>query len=116
MRDSLYSPPYPFRGPRPEIGSAPARVRYGRELTVVMDVPADEIERVVLLRNGSETHAVDGDQRGVQLRVLSRRGRVLRLAAPPSGNVAPPGPYLLFANRAGEDGPVPSVGRAVTVG
>ena len=49
------------------------------------------------------------------LRVLARSGSRLTLAAPPNGNVAPAGPYLLFANKRTAKGPVPSVARQVTL-
>jgi hypothetical protein len=63
---------------------------------------------VVLVRNATVTHLVDGEQRSVELRVLDRSGNTLRVAAPPDGNVAPPGPYMLFVNRSTPRGPVPS--------
>ena len=49
------------------------------------------------------------------LRVLGRTGNRVTVAAPPNGNVAPPGPYLLFANRTTAKGPVPSVAKQLTV-
>jgi Domain of unknown function (DUF1929) len=78
-------------------------------------LPASEIESVVLVRNASQTHIVDGDQRSVVLRVIERRGNRLTVAAPPNGNVAPPGPYMLFMNRETDEGPVPWVARQVTL-
>lgn len=104
----LYSPPYLFRGERPEIVSA-SPAGYGETMEVVVDRPAGDIESVVLVRNHSTTHVVDPDQRNVELRVLRRDANRLEVAMPPDGNVAPPGPYLLFVNRSGRDGPVPSV-------
>ena len=50
------------------------------------------------------------------LKVLSRHGSTIRVAAPPSGAVAPPGPYMLFVNRSDAKGLVPSVSRQVFVG
>ena len=69
----------------------------------------------MLVRNPTETHLVDDDQRNVVLRVLGRTGNRVTVAAPPNGNVAPPGPYLLFANRTTAKGPVPSVAKQLTV-
>jgi Domain of unknown function (DUF1929) len=111
----LYSPPYLFRGPRPQIVSAPARPAYGATMDVVVDGPATGIESVVLVRNPSQTHVTDADQRSVELRVLARSGSRLTVATPPNGNVAPPGPYMLFVNRRTDRGPVPSVAHQVTL-
>ena len=68
------------------------------------------------MRNPSVTHLVDADQRNVVLKVLSRHGNTLRLAAPPKAAVAPPGPYMLFVNRKGAKGLVPSVSKQTYVG
>ena len=96
----LYSPPYLFRGARPQIVSAPATLGYGRDHgRGRWTAPRREIESVVLVRNPTETHLVDDDQRNVVLRVVARSGNRLTVATPPNGNVAPPGPYMLFANR-----------------
>jgi Domain of unknown function (DUF1929) len=111
----IYSPPYLFRGARPRIVSAPSEPAYGATMEVAVDRPATEIESVVLVRNPSQTHVVDGDQRSVVLRVLGRSGNRLTVAAPPNGNVAPPGPYMLFVNRRTGNGPVPSVAAQLTL-
>jgi hypothetical protein len=111
----IYSPPYLSRGARPHILSAPSAPAYGDTVEVVVDRPASEIESVVLVRNPSQTHIVDGDQRSVVLPVIGRSGNRLTVAAPPNGNVAPPGPYMLFVNRGTDKGPVPSVARQVTL-
>ncbi|MGH2754419.1 MAG: galactose oxidase-like domain-containing protein [Actinomycetota bacterium] len=111
----IFSPPYLFRGDRPSIIVAEGAFDYGAHTTMVVD-DASDIESVVLVRNTSVTHLVDGDQRVVELPILKRDGRALRVATPPTGDIAPPGPYMLFVNRAGDDGLVPSVSRQVTVG
>ena len=112
----LYSPPYLFRGTRPKIVSAPGHARLRRRRwTWSLDRPASEIESVVLVRNPTETHLVDDDQRNVVLRVVSRSGNRLTVATPPNGNVAPPGPYMLFANRKTASGLTPSVAKQITL-
>jgi len=50
---------------------------------------------VVLVRPGSPTHAFDQDQRLVRLSYNAGSG-VLNVTAPPTGNIAPPGYYMLF--------------------
>jgi hypothetical protein len=105
-----------FQGDRPRIEEAPDRIPYGATIEVATDVPASAVDSVVLVRNPSITHLIDADQRNVVLRVLSRKGNTLRLAAPPNGAVAPPGPYMLFVNRKGPHGLIPSVSRQTFVG
>lgn len=112
----IFSPPYLFRGSRPEIRQAPEDMDYGRQLTVVTDTPASQIDSVVLVRNTSITHLVDGDQRNVELEVLHRAGNTVTVAAPPNGNVAPPGHYMLFVNKKTDKGAIPSVSQQVVVG
>src|SRR4051812_12132636 len=112
----IYSPPYLFHGARPKIEDAPERIGYGSEIEVETSTPADDIASVVLVRNPSVTHLVDADQRNVVLKVLSRHGNALRLAAPPKPAVAPPGPYMLFVNRKSSKGAIPSVSRQTFVG
>ncbi|MFB6367628.1 galactose oxidase-like domain-containing protein [Paenibacillus elgii] len=90
----IYDPPYPA-GPRPKITSAPHVVRYHEEF-VIHSSQANEIGTVVLMRCGSSTHAFNSDQRAVYLRFNETGGDRLIALAPPNGNVAPPGPYMLF--------------------
>lgn len=90
----IYDPPYPA-GPRPTINACPSSIDYSNEFTV--GVPnADRIDSVVLMRCGSSTHAFDSDQRAVWLRFRTTDSNTLTATAPPNGNVAPPGPYMLF--------------------
>lgn len=111
----FFSPPYMFAGDRPAIEGAPDQVSYGSTFRVVVDRNADEVDSVVLVRNPSLTHLVDADQRTVKLPVLSRNGNVLTVAAPPDGNVAPPGPYMMFVNARVGGTLVPSVSSAVSM-
>ena len=61
---------------------------------------------------GAQTHAFDMDQRLVGVSFTAASG-VLNVTAPPDGNIAPPGYYMLFAlNSAG----VPSVATFVHLG
>ena len=111
----IYNPPYLFRGRRPEIASiSPAG--YGGTMTVEVAGDAKEIASVVLVRTPSVTHLIDGDQRSVELPIERRSGSTLTVGAPPDGNVAPPGPYMLFVNREADEGLVPSVAREVELG
>ena len=104
-RIEIYSPAYLFAADgspamRPAITSAPAAFDYGTTFQVQTS-DAASIASVVLVRPGASTHAVDMDQRLVQLTFTKGTG-VLSVTAPPGGNVAPPGYYMLFVlNSAG---------------
>ncbi len=99
----IYSPPYLFKGPRPTITNAPAEIAYGQSFDIT--TPDTDIARVALIKAGSVTHAVDFDQRYVDMNFTVNNG-VVTATVPSSGNVAPPGYYMLvLVNSAG----VPSV-------
>ena len=85
-------------------------VSYGSPFQVQTPNAAD-IASVVLVRPGTPTHAFDMDQRFVGLSFTAGSG-VLNVTAPPNGNIAPPGYYMLFVlNTAG----VPSVAKFVKI-
>ncbi len=106
----IYSPPYLFRGDRPKIERAPRSIAAdGRTFELELDIPASQVESVVLMRKTSITHLVDGGQRSVELPFTAGpTAQRLRVTAPPDAAVAPDGPYLLFVNRRTPSGPVPS--------
>jgi hypothetical protein len=113
-RLELYSPAYLFDASgapafRPTItGVPPGTVGYGATFQVTTP-DAARIGSVVLVRPGAATHAFDMDQRLVGLSYTAGNG-VLNVTAPPNGNIAPPGYYMLFVlDSAG----VPSVARFV---
>ena len=113
----VYSPAYLFNGDgtpasRPIVtGVTPGSIGYGGTFQV-QTPDASNIASVVLVRPGAPTHAFDMDQRLVGLSYTTGSG-VLNVTAPPNGNVAPPGYYMLFVlNSTG----VPSVAAFVRVG
>jgi hypothetical protein len=112
----IYSPPYLFNADgslatRPSITSVtPSVMGYGSTFTV-QTPDAASITSVVLMKDGSTTHAFDMDQRMVGLNFTSGTG-TLTVTSPPNGNIAPapPGYYMLFLlNSAG----VPSVAKFI---
>jgi hypothetical protein len=104
----IYSPPYLFKGARPSVTGVTGTAGYGQTLTVQTPDGAS-ITKVTLIHNGSVTHAFDQAQRLVSLN-FSRVSGGLSVTLPASGNIAPPGPYMLFlVNSNG----VPSVARIV---
>lgn len=105
----IYQPAYLFNpdgtlATRPSIASAPSSISYNSSFTVTTPDAAN-ISSVVLIRNPNVTHAFGMDQRDVVLSFTAGSG-TLTVTAPPNGNIAPPGYYMLFLlNNAG----VPSV-------
>jgi len=105
MRLEVYSPPYLFRGPRPQITSAPQHCTYGE--TIAIESPqAATIRWVSFVMSGVTTHSFDSSQRLVDIEIVARVGEMIQATIPDNPNVAPPGWYMLFL--VGNDG-VPSV-------
>jgi hypothetical protein len=110
-RLELFSPPYLFAGPRPQISSAPGQAGYGQDVAIGCAAPGD-IARVALIRAGAVTHNFHMDQRYVGLEIVGTTSSELTVKFPPNGNIAPPGAYMLFMlNGAG----IPSAATIVTV-
>jgi len=109
LRIEFFSPPYLFRGSRPVISDAPEAIRYGEAFSVGTP-DAGAIVSAALLRPGAATHSFNMEQRHVGLLIQERDTESLSLAAPPNGNIAPPGYYMLFLI---SDAGVPSVARFV---
>lgn len=111
----IYSPPYLFYGSRPSITSAPSAVCYARGFNITTTTPADQIKSVLMIRYTAATHVVDGGQVAVNLPITARQGNTIQIAAPPAGNVAPPGPYMVFVNGQTPKGLAPSTAAQVSV-
>ncbi len=115
----IYSPPYMSWGPQAKIIKAPTEknpLSYGQRFTVKVNQNAAKIASVVLVSNPSLTHLVDPNQRNIVLPVIARHGTTLTVKAPPSADVAPPGPYLLFVNQTYPQGLQPSASKQLFVG
>jgi hypothetical protein len=90
----LFSPPYLFKGARPVIAKSPAKVEYGDAFDVETPAP-DEISQVTWIRLPSVTHSFDQNQR-INFLAFRRGANKVIVTAPASGNVCPPGHYMLF--------------------
>ncbi len=95
----IYQPAYLFNSSggaatRPTISSAPSAISYGSAFTV-QTPNAASISSAVLVRDGAVTHSFNTDQRLVGMSFTVGSGS-LTVTAPPSGNIAPPGYYMLF--------------------
>jgi hypothetical protein len=91
----LYSPGYLSLGTRPVISTAPPAATYG-SVFVVETSQAANINSVVLIAPISVTHHTDAGQRYIKLPIRSRTATTIETEAPASGNIAPPGFYMLF--------------------
>jgi plastocyanin len=94
IRNERYLPSYFFK-PRPAIMSSPATISHGASFTVGTPSPA-AISEVVLMRAGAVTHAFNHNQRYVGCTITGASASAVQATAPPDGNIAPPGHYLLF--------------------
>ncbi|MGW0369607.1 galactose oxidase-like domain-containing protein [Streptomyces coeruleorubidus] len=104
---SVYSPPYLFKGPRPQITSViDTEWNYGDTQRITVDRP---IAKAELIRPAAVTHSSDPNQRFVDL-PLSVDGNNVDLNVTSNPNLAPPGWYMLFAVDANG---VPSVAKWV---
>ena len=89
-----YRPSYFFK-PRPSITSSPAAIGYGGALSIQTPLPG-AIAEVVLMRSPAVTHGFNQNQRYVGCVITGRTATEVHATAPPDGNIAPPGWYLLF--------------------
>ena len=106
----VFSPPYLFKGPQPQITSAPDSVNYGDTFGIGTAQP-DQIATVSLIRLSSVTHSFNAGQR-INFLPSQIAGGTLTATAPPNANVCPPGHYMLFiVNLQG----VPSVAKIIQV-
>jgi hypothetical protein len=107
----IFSPPYLFKGARPNLAQVVDTLQYGAVFSIGTP-DATSIASVALMRPGSVTHGFDEDQRYVPLSFTVLPGTVNAIA-PANANLAPPGYYMLFiVNTAG----VPSIARFVRIG
>lgn len=109
----IYSPPYLFKGPRPEITSAPSLVHHGADFTIESP-QAEDLVKVVFVRPMAVTHQTDSEQRVIELLPFIHdhtNPSQIKLKAP-NGNhphpMAPRGHYMMFAI---DNNGVPSVAK-----
>lgn len=108
----VFSPPYLFLdSERPVIDFAPEIIYYGNSFEV-LSAQAHDVAEVNLVRLGAVTHSFDQNTRFVPLNFAQPIDATLDVQAPPNGNIAPPGYYMLFL--ISSDG-FPSVARFVRI-
>ena len=108
----IYSPPYLFRGTRPEIDSAPESEDYGAKFHVALSQVDPQQAHALLIPPAASTHSTNPNPRIVPLESAPTEDG-LNLTAPANADIAPPGYYMLFV--VNSDG-VPSVARWVRIG
>jgi hypothetical protein len=124
-RVELYQPAYLFdaagnRVPQPMITGVPTTpIHYGATFQVTTP-DAASISSVLLIRPAGVTHAFNMEQRLVQLNftVSTTLANTLDVTAPPGGDVAPPGYYMLFilnSTRSATSNGTPSVAKFVQI-
>ena len=81
---------------RPSItGVSSGSFGYGQPLTI--DTPeAATIEQVILMRAGAVTHGFNRSQRAIACEITAAGAGTVSVQTPPDGNIAPPGPNMLF--------------------
>lgn len=109
-RIEIYTPPYLYRGARPQVTDAPPTVPIGGIMTVATP-DAGRIVAARLIRPSAVTHVTDVEQRSIALGMTKGDGS-LALTVPDDGNLVPTGYYMLFLVAA--DG-TPSAARWVQV-
>jgi len=106
----IFSPPYLFRGPRPDITVAPDEVGYGQVFDVGTSHP-ENVGMVNMVRLSSVTHAFNQNQRINFLTFTVESGK-LKVTAPQNSKVCPPGHYMLFVLNKDK---VPSIAKIIRV-
>lgn len=94
-RIEVFMPSYDGDANRQTIIQSPNTITYGASFTLSCSEP-QKTSRVALIRCGSVTHAWDGDQRYIGLEFVLEDNNTLTVVAPPNGNIAPPGPYMIW--------------------
>jgi hypothetical protein len=95
MRIVIFKPDYFDNPARPDLTSAAPSATYGQQIQIGTPQAAS-IQRVALIRNGSNTHAFNPDQRYVGLTFEHVNGTTLRATIPNDPSVLPPGYYMLW--------------------
>ncbi|MFJ7492214.1 galactose oxidase-like domain-containing protein [Streptomyces sp. NPDC097727] len=110
QRIEIYTPPYMYRGSRPELTAGPKIIRRGGtgRFTTAHGAP---ITSAKLMRPSAVTHVTDTDQRSVALG-LKRTAGGITVTVPGNRALVPSGWYMLFVT---DDRGTPSDGTWVDV-
>ncbi|SAL86437.1 exported oxidase [Caballeronia arvi] len=107
----VYSPPYMFKGARPQIVSAPTIVTLGQAFNITANTA--KVASAVLIAPGAVTHANDMHQRFIKLQSkVAGNSNNVKLTIPTNRSLVPPGYYMLFIV---DSSGIPSVAKFVRV-
>jgi hypothetical protein len=99
MRISIFSPPYLFKGTRPEITSAPVEIHYGDTISVTSTDSGSALTHMALIRLPIQTHQNSPDERLVDIpSTFTNTSAVGSITTNP--NMAVPGYYYLIVDNA----------------
>ncbi|MGY5030767.1 galactose oxidase-like domain-containing protein [Streptomyces sp. 900116325] len=94
QRIEIYTPPYLYRGARPELTAGPKRLRRGGT-GMFTTSRGSTITSAKLMRPSAVTHVTDTDQRSVELG-LARTAGGISVTVPKNRALVPSGWYMLF--------------------
>ena len=93
----IFSPPYLFKGSRPDLSAAPTGAIHYGDSFLVQSTTAAEVTSASLLGLSSVTHSCNMNQRILFLDVAAGNNpNEIKVTAPANANLAPPGFYMLF--------------------
>ncbi|MET8404816.1 galactose oxidase early set domain-containing protein [Streptomyces sp900116325] len=98
QRIEIYTPPYLYRGSRPELTAGPKRLRRGGT-GMFTTSRGSTITSAKLMRPSAVTHVTDTDQRSVELG-LARTAGGISVTVPKNRALVPSGWYMLFVTDA----------------
>lgn len=107
----VYSPPYLFKGTRPQIVSAPTAATVGQTFNI--KASTTKVVSVVLIAPGAVTHGNDMHQRFIKLQAkYAGNSNNIALTIPTNHSLVPPGYYMLFIV---DSSGIPSVGKFIRI-
>lgn len=106
----IFSPPYLFNGPRPQLTRAPESIGYGQSFVAETPDKAD-IQKVTFIRLSAVTHSFNMNQR-INYLAFNQAANGISITGPSDPRLTPPGHYMLFLiNSKG----VPSVAKIMQI-
>ena len=105
-----YYPGYCFTI-RPEITNVQNSVQHGNVFDIHTS-DASRITEVILMYPGAVTHGFNMTQRSIECEIVNTAGNIVQVIAPPHGNIAPLGHYLVFIL---DNNRIPSVGKWIRI-
>lgn len=116
LNAEIYYPPYLYKNDgsglpadRPIITAAPSGLVWNQDFDVSVTSSAP-IGKVTFVRAGSATHALNVDQRFMELPYSQTDAGTIHVSGPTDRNIAPPGSYMLFVF---DQNGVPSVSKMI---